>query len=87
LLRKTGFEDAIIAALAAEKVLAADQTPVNVLDKAAPLAAESAEKDPEEKKGSIRAWQTEFRGGGNHPSEAGWWPAAAGTGIPIAFYA
>jgi len=37
-LGKAGFDEAMIAALAAEKVLAADETPVNVLDKTAPPA-------------------------------------------------
>jgi hypothetical protein len=32
-LKAAGFDDAMIAALAAEDVLAADETPVNVLDK------------------------------------------------------
>ena len=34
-LGKAGFDEAMIAALAAEEVLAADETPVNVLDKTA----------------------------------------------------
>jgi transposase len=48
---KAGFDDAMIAALAAEKVLAADETPVNVLDKAVPQPTAPAgkeEADPEE---------------------------------------
>ena len=50
-LGKAGFDNAMIAALAAEDVLAADETPVNVLDKtAAPAAAEEKdEADPEER--------------------------------------
>jgi len=52
-LRKGGF-DAMIAALTGEMVLAADETPVNVLDKAGPpaLAPEEGkeDKDPEEEK-------------------------------------
>ena len=35
-LGQAGFDEAMIAALAAEDVLAADETPVNVLDKTAP---------------------------------------------------
>ena len=35
-LGKAGFDEAMLAALAAEDVLAADETPVNVLDKTAP---------------------------------------------------
>ena len=35
-LGKAGFDDAMLAALAAEDVLAADETPVNVLDGTAP---------------------------------------------------
>ena len=35
-LGKAGFDDAMIAALTGEDVLAADETPVNVLDKAVP---------------------------------------------------
>ena len=53
-LGKAGFDEAMIAALAAEPVLAADETPVNVLDKTAPQPAgqeqeEKEEADPEEK--------------------------------------
>ena len=51
-LGKAEFDDAMIAALAAEDVLAADETPVNVLGRdAAPQPAardEQEEKDPEE---------------------------------------
>jgi hypothetical protein len=57
-LGKAGFDEAMIAALAAEKVLAADETPVNVLDKAAPPPAardEKEETDPEEKDGKAPA--------------------------------
>ncbi len=52
-LGKAGFDDAMVAALTAEDVLAADETPVNVLGKTAPQPAareeEKEEKDPEEK--------------------------------------
>ena len=49
-LGTAGFDEAMIAALAAERVLAADETPVNVLDKTAPQpAAQAKEEDPEEK--------------------------------------
>jgi len=51
-LGRAGFDEAMIAALAAEKVLAADETPVNVLDKTAPQPAgqdEQDDADPEEK--------------------------------------
>jgi transposase len=52
-LAKGGFNDAMIAALTGEKVLAADETPVNVLDKAVPPAPAPEEgkqdNDPEEK--------------------------------------
>ena len=52
-LGKAGFDDAMIAALTGEDVLAADETPVNVLDKAVPAAPapaqEQEEADPEEK--------------------------------------
>jgi hypothetical protein len=51
-LGRAGFEEAMLAALAAERVLAADETPVNVLDTAAPSPAEdNDEADPEEKDG------------------------------------
>jgi hypothetical protein len=57
-LGKAGFDDAMIAALAGEDVLAADETPVNVLGRTAP-AAESREKgqekDPEDKDGKAAA--------------------------------
>jgi hypothetical protein len=56
-LGKAGFDEAMIAALAAETVLAADETPVNVLDKAAQPAAreEKEETDPEDKDGKAAA--------------------------------
>jgi Transposase IS66 family len=54
-LTAAGFDDAMIAALSAEDVLAADETPVNVLDKTPPASAEdkdeAGEKDPEDKDG------------------------------------
>jgi transposase len=51
-LGKAGFDAAMLAALAGEKALAADETPVNVLDKNAPQPAareEEEEGDPEQK--------------------------------------
>jgi transposase len=58
-LGKAGFDEAMLAALAAEDVLAADETPVNVLDRTAPPAPAAGEapeagekeqeKDPQEK--------------------------------------
>ena len=51
-LEKAGFGDAMCAALAAEPVLGADETPVSVLDRAAvtrPAGQEEREADPEEK--------------------------------------
>ena len=56
-LRAAGFDDAMIAALTAEDVLAADETPVNVLDKTAPRPApgETGDSDPEEKDGKDAA--------------------------------
>ena len=51
-LGKAGLDGAMLAALAGEKALAADETPVNVLDKSAPQLAgreEEGEQDPEEK--------------------------------------
>lgn len=51
-LGKAGLDEAMLAALAGEKALAADETPVNVLDKSAPQPAgreEQEEQDPEEK--------------------------------------
>ena len=50
-LGKAGFDAAMLAALAGEDALAADETPVNVLDKNAPQPAareEGEEQDPEE---------------------------------------
>jgi transposase len=52
-LRAGGFDEAMAAALAAEDVLAADETPVNVLDKTpppAPAAGDVGEADPEDGK-------------------------------------
>ena len=58
-LGKAGFDDAMIAALAGEDVLGADETPVNVLDKTVPpaLAREQGkdDSDPEEKEGKAAA--------------------------------
>ncbi len=57
-LKTAGFDDAMTAALAAEDVLAADETPVNVLDKTpvpAPGPDEAGEADPEEKDGKAAA--------------------------------
>jgi transposase len=51
-LGEAGFDGTMIAALAAEDVLAADETPVNVLGKGAAArhaAREDEERDPEEK--------------------------------------
>jgi transposase len=52
-LGKAGFDEAMLAALAGEDVLAADETPVNVLDKTPQPAVPvpDGEKDPEEKDG------------------------------------
>ena len=54
LLGKAGLDEAMLAALAAEKVLAADETPVNVPGRDAPQPAApggEGEKDPEDGKG------------------------------------
>ncbi len=51
-LQKAGFDEAMTAALSGEDVLAADETPVNVLDKSVPPTAgpeEGREADPEER--------------------------------------
>ena len=47
-LRAAGFHDAMIAALAAQDALAADETPVNVLDQTTPRHApgETRDSDP-----------------------------------------
>jgi transposase len=56
LLGKAGLDEAMAAALAGEGVLAADETPVNVLDKnARPAGQEEKEEDPEEKDGKAAA--------------------------------
>ena len=54
-LGRAGFDAAMLAALASEDVLAADETPVNLLDKMPPApapapAAGEEERDPEEEK-------------------------------------
>jgi hypothetical protein len=57
-LETAGFDEAMLAALAAEDVLAADETPVNVLDGTvppAPAPEEKEEADPEEKEGTAAA--------------------------------
>ena len=59
LLGRAGLDEAMLAALAGEKALAADETPVSVLGRdAAPQAATrdaGAERDPEEKDGTAAA--------------------------------
>jgi hypothetical protein len=53
-LQEAGFDEAMLAALAAEDVLAADETPVNVLDRTplpAPAPGDAGEADPEDKPG------------------------------------
>jgi Transposase IS66 family len=53
-LVRAGFDEAMLAALAAEDVLAADETPVNVVDKTplpGPEPGDPGEEDPEEKAG------------------------------------
>ena len=54
-LGKAGFDEAMLAALAGQDVLAADETPVNVLDGSSPVPAEEDEPDPEEKDGKAAA--------------------------------
>jgi hypothetical protein len=59
-LQAAGFDEAMLAALAAEGVLAADETPVNVLDKTPlpapePGPAGAGEADPEDKPGTKEA--------------------------------
>ena len=55
-LQASGFDEAMAAALAAEDVLAADETPVNVLDKTPlPDPEPDGEADPEEKDGKKAA--------------------------------
>jgi hypothetical protein len=55
-LGKAGFDGAMIAALAGEGVLAADETPVNVLGKTAPAPEDGKQdSDPEEKQGKAAA--------------------------------
>jgi transposase len=54
-LGRAGFDAAMLAALAAGDVLAADETPVNVLGKTAPAPEETGEADPEEKEGKAAA--------------------------------
>ena len=55
-LGKAGFGAAMLAALAGEKTLAADETPVNVLDTTAPqpAAQDDDEQDPQEKEQAAR---------------------------------
>jgi hypothetical protein len=54
-LGKAGFEEAMLAALVGEDVLAADETPVNVLDATVADGEENGEADPEEKGGKTAA--------------------------------
>lgn len=59
-LRAAGFDEAMLAALAAEDVLAADETPVNVVDKTpppAPVPDPDGEADPEEQAGEAKEEQ------------------------------
>jgi len=54
-LQKAGFDEAMIAALTAEDVLGADETPVNVLGKSVPPAAAPEEKEADPAKGKAAA--------------------------------
>ena len=57
-LGRAGFDEAMLAALAGEDVLGADETPVNLLDRSAPAPAPAAgeqEGDPEETGGKAAA--------------------------------
>jgi transposase len=54
-LGAAGFDEAMTAALAGESVLAADETPVNVLGRTPQPAPEPEEEDPEEKDGKTAA--------------------------------
>ena len=93
LLGKAGLDAAMLAALAGEKTLAADETPVNVLGKTShPAGQEEKEEDPEEKDGKTA-------GGAPHvlivrtPDERLTWlqtiasrrKEAVAAGIPAAF--
>ena len=49
-LKAAGFDEAMIAALSAEDVLAADETPVNVLDNTAPTPTPAPEKEKDNEK-------------------------------------
>jgi hypothetical protein len=59
-LEQAGFDAAMCAALAAEPVLAADETPVNVLARGAPAAAvpQAAGRGPQDKKSRTPATGT-----------------------------
>jgi len=54
-LGDAGFEEAMLAALASEKVLAADETPVSVLGRAAPAPPAAAEEDADPDEGKPAA--------------------------------
>ena len=54
-LGKAGFDAAMLAALAGEKALAADETPVNVLDSSAPRPAGREEQDEQDPGGEKAA--------------------------------
>jgi transposase len=54
-LGKAGFDEAMLAALAAESVLAADETPVSLLDRTAPEPEDRGEADPEDRDGKTAA--------------------------------
>jgi transposase len=54
-LAGAGFGGAMLAALAAERVLGADETPVNVLDRSARQPAAQVDKDEEDPEGKDRA--------------------------------
>ena len=60
-LGKAGFDAAMLAALAGEDALAADETAVNVLDKkrrAAAAREEEEERDPEERRRRLTGART-----------------------------
>ena len=53
-LGKAGFDEAMLAALAGQFVLAADETPVNVLDGSAPAAAPQEKDEPDPRRRTAR---------------------------------
>ena len=80
-LGKAGFDDAMIAALAGEDVLAADETPVNVLGRTAPAAGSGGRRAGEGPGGEGREGRARRAARADHPDPGRAADVPAGHGL------